>query len=167
VIEIRVSLKPEWWWPLAAGVLFGVAMRVVYSGRPGEAYDAMMGSFALLAPIAIAAVTVHVAELRERRTWSYYFWISALANLLFTLGTFVIHIEGLICVILAAPLFAIVGGVAGLIVGAVFRGTQWLRRATYCCALLPLMLGSYEHYIPPAERRPHDRAHDHCRGEDR
>lgn len=148
MIEIRVSLKPEWWWPLAAGVLFGVAMRVVYSGRPGGAYDAMMGSFALLAPIAIAAVTVHVAELRERRTWSYYFWISALANLLFTLGTFVIHIEGLICVILAAPLFAIVGGVAGLIVGAVFRGTQWLRRATYCCALLPLMLGSYEHYIP-------------------
>ena len=64
MIEIRVSLKPEWWWPLAAGVLFGVAMRVVYSGRPGGAYDAMMGSFALLAPIAIAAVTVHVAEQR-------------------------------------------------------------------------------------------------------
>jgi hypothetical protein len=146
--EIRVALKPQWWWPLAAGGLFGVALRVIYSGQPGQAYDAMMGSFAVLAPIAVAAVTVCVAELRERRTWSYYFWMSALANLLFTLGTFVIHIEGLICVILAAPLFAIVGGVAGLIVGAALRGTQWLRRATYCCALLPILLGSYEHYIP-------------------
>jgi hypothetical protein len=147
-LRAHESLKPRWWWPLAAGVAFGIVLRVIYSGRPGQAYDAMMGSFAVLAPIAVAAVTVYVAELRERRTWSYYFWMSALTNLLFTLGTFVIHIEGLICVILAAPLFAIVGGVAGLIVGAVFRGTQWMRRATYCCALLPLLLGSYEHYIP-------------------
>ena len=146
--EIRVSLQPQWWWPLAAGVLFGVALRVIYSGQPGGAYDAMMGSFAVLAPIAVAVVTVSVAELRERRTLAYHFWMSALANVLFTLGTFVIHIEGLICVILAMPLFAIIGGVAGLLVGAAFRGTQWLRRATYCCALLPLVLGSYEQYFP-------------------
>ena len=50
--------------------------------------------------------------------------------------------------ILAAPLFAIVGGVAGLIVGAVFRWTRWMRRAVYCCALLPLLLGAVEHYVP-------------------
>ena len=146
--EIRISLKPQWWWPLAGGVLLGIALRVIYSGRQGEAYDAMSGSFALLAPIAVSAVTVYVAELRARRTWSYYFWMGALANVLFAVGTFLIHIEGLICVILAAPLFAIVGGIAGLIVGAVFRWTRWMRSATYCCALLPLLLGAYEHYVP-------------------
>ncbi|HTK99966.1 MAG TPA: hypothetical protein VL379_18160 [Pseudomonadales bacterium] len=146
--EIRRALQLRWWWPLAAGVLFGIAVRVIYSGRAGGPYNAMMGSFALLVPIGVAALTVFVAELQEQRTWAYYFWMSALANVLFTVGTFVIHIEGLICVILAAPMFAIIGGVAGLIVGAAFRGTKWLRRATYCCALLPLFLGSYEHYIP-------------------
>lgn len=149
--EIRISLKPHWWWPLVAGAALGIAFRVIYSGEPGGAYDAMMGSFAVLTPIAVSAVAVYVAELRERRTWSYYFWMGALANVLFVLGTFLIHIEGLICVILATPLFAIVGGVAGLIVGAAFRGARWMRRATYCCALLPLLLGSYEHYIPLPE----------------
>lgn len=146
--RIRISLRPRWWWPLPAGVLLGIALRVIYSGESGAAYEAMSGSFALLAPIAVSAVTVYVAELLARRTWAYYFWMGALANVLFVVGTFLIQLEGLICVILAAPLFAIIGGVAGLIIGAVFRWTRWMRRTVYCCALLPLVLGAYEHYIP-------------------
>ena len=63
--EIRISLKPQWWWPLAGGVLLGIALRAIYSGQPGGAYDAMSGSFALLAPIAVSAVTVYIAELRD------------------------------------------------------------------------------------------------------
>jgi hypothetical protein len=146
--ELRMRLKPQWWWPFVAGVLFGLILRMIYSGAPGGAYDAMSGSFALLAPIAISAVAVYVAELRRRRTWSYYFWMGALVNVLFVVGTFLLYLEGLICVILAMPLFAIVGGVAGLIVGTAFRWARWMRRAVYCCALLPLLLGAYEHHIP-------------------
>jgi hypothetical protein len=146
--EIHVTLRPRWWWPLLAGVLFGLVLRMLYSGKPGDMFETMSGSFALLAPIAVSAITVYVAELRARRTWAYYFWMGALANVLFVTGTFLIHIEGLICVILAAPLFSIIGGVAGLIVGAVFRWTRWMRRATYCFALLPVVLGTYEHYLP-------------------
>src|SRR4026208_2598192 len=131
--EIRIPLKPQWWWPLVAGVLVGRVLGAVFSGRPGNLFETMSGSFALLAPIAVSAVTVYVAELRARRTWSYYFWMGALANVLFAVGAFLTYLEGLICVILAAPLFAIVGGVAGLIVGAAFRGTRWMRRAVYCC----------------------------------
>jgi hypothetical protein len=146
--EIRIVLRPRWWWPLVAGVLVGLILRAIYSGKPGDLFETMSGSFALLAPISVSAVTVFVAELRARRTWAYYFWMGALVNLLFVVGTFLVHIEGLICVILAAPLFAIIGGVAGLIVGAVFRWTRWMRRVTYCCALLPIVLGVYEHYVP-------------------
>src|SRR5690348_12674854 len=146
--EIRISLRPRWWFPLPAGVLVGIALRVIYSGEPGEAYEAMSGSFALLAPVAVSAVSVFVAERLAPRTWSYYFWMGALANVLFVVGTFLVNLEGLICVILAAPLFAIVGGVAGLIIGAVFRWTRWRRRTVYCCALAPLLLGAYEHYLP-------------------
>lgn len=143
-----MSLRARWWWPLPAGVLVGIALRVIYSGEPGGAYETMSGSFALLAPIAVSAVSVYFAELINRRTWAYYFWMGALANVLFVIGAFLVHLEGLICVIIAAPMFAIIGGVAGLIIGAVIRWTRWMRRAVYCCALAPLLLGSYEHYIP-------------------
>jgi hypothetical protein len=146
--EFRISLKPRWWWPLAGGVLVGIALRVIYSGQPGAAFETMSGSFALLAPIAVSAVSVYVAELQARRTWSYYFWMGALANALFAIGAFLVHLEGLICVLLATPMFAIIGGLAGLIVGAVFRGTRWMRRTMYCCALAPLLLGAFEHHVP-------------------
>jgi len=146
--EIQIRLKPQWWWPFVAGVLFGLILRMIYSGQPGGAYDAMSGSFALLAPIAISAVAVYIAELRQRRGWLYYFGMGALVNVLFVVGTFLLYIEGLICVILAMPLFAIVGGVAGLIVGAAFRSVRWMRRAVYCCALSPLLLGAFEQYMP-------------------
>ena len=92
--EIQIRLKPQWWWPFVAGVLFGLILRMIYSGQPGGAYDAMSGSFALLAPIAISAVAVYVAELRQRRTWSYYFWMGALVNVLFVVGTFLLYLEG-------------------------------------------------------------------------
>ena len=152
--EIRISLEPQWWWPLAAGVLVGIALRLIYNGEPGEPYNAMMGSFAILAPTAVAAVTVFIAELRTRRTWAYYFWMGALVNVLFVVGTYLLFIEGLICVILAAPLFGVIGGVAGLITGAVFRWTRWMRQVVYCAALLPLVLGGIERYFPlPQEER--------------
>src|SRR4051812_36273998 len=122
--EIRIVLRPRWWWPLVAGVLLGLVLRAIYSGKPGDLFETMSGSFALLAPISVSAVTVFVAELRARRTWAYYFWMGALVNLLFVVGTFLVHIEGLICVILAAPLFAIIGGVAGEGNGAAERALR-------------------------------------------
>jgi hypothetical protein len=67
--------------------------------------------------------------LSERRSWFYYFKIGAAANVLFVLGTFLILIEGIICVIVAAPLFAFLGGIGGLATGAVFRSIRWPHRA--------------------------------------
>lgn len=142
-------LRPQWWWPLPAGMLLGIALRLVFSGGPNEELSTMSASFVLLAPTAVGAVTVYVAELRERRTWSYYFGTGALANLLFVVGTFMFMLEGLICVIIAAPLFALLGGLAGLLAGAACRLTRhWMRPAVYCLTALPLLLGSVESKLP-------------------
>jgi hypothetical protein len=67
---------------------------------------------------------------------------------LFVCGAFLIMIEGLICVVLAAPLFGLLGGLAGLAMGAVCRWTRWPRHAIYGVAGLPLLLGGLEQYLP-------------------
>ena len=139
---------PQWWWPFAAGALTGLALRLVYIGKPGGAYNAMMSSFTLLVPVAVAAVTVYVAELTERRMWRYYFLASAAANALFVLGTLVILLEGIICGIMALPLFALIGGIAGLLAGVVVRLALWPRQTVYSLMVLPLLLGAFEQYIP-------------------
>jgi hypothetical protein len=131
-------------WPAAAGACFGIALRLLYFGAPQQRYNAMASSFVLLVPIVVAAVSVYMAELSQRRSWFYYFKVGALANVLFVLGTFLILIEGIICVILAAPLFALLGGIGGLAAGAVFRSVRWPRRTMYGVAALPIVLGALE-----------------------
>jgi hypothetical protein len=145
----RDWLQPKWWWPVPAGMLVGIVLRLVFSGEPGEPLDTMSGSFALFTPIVVGAVTVYVAELRARRTWGYYFGAAALANMLFALGTFLIMIEGMICVIIAAPMFGLIGGFAGLLTGAACRlGRRWMRPTVYSLTVLPVLLGHIENHLP-------------------
>jgi hypothetical protein len=137
-----------WTAPLLCGALVGIAIRILYWGKPGQAFNPMERSFVLLVPIVVAAVAVYVAERVRRRTWSDYFWIGVVANALFVFGVFLIMIEGIICVILAAPLFGLIGGLAGLGMGAVCRWTRWPRHTIYGVAGLPLLLGGLEQYLP-------------------
>ena len=147
-----------WAMPLACGALVGIAMRLLYSGAPGKWYEPMMSSFVLLVPILVGAVTVYLAERVSRRSWPYYFFAAAAANALFVLGTLVIRVEGLICVVLAAPLFGVVGGFGGLLMGAVCRWAKWPRRTIYGLAVLPLIVGGLEQNLPlPQEVRSVER----------
>ncbi|MDR7151570.1 hypothetical protein J2W49_003546 [Hydrogenophaga palleronii] len=129
------------WWPLAIGALTGIVLRLIFSGEPGGAYTAMTGAFVYLAPLAVGAVTVYVAEAKQRRTWSYYVWAPMVANTLFVLGTMAILIEGLICVIIIIPLFCALGALGGLLMGGICRATQRRREAVYSFAVLPILLG--------------------------
>lgn len=144
----RRWLRPQPWWPFAAGVIVGIAFRLIFSGAPGHPFDAMLVSFVVLGPLLVGVVTVYVAERIARRSWPYYFWAGAGANVLFIVGTFVIVIEGAICALAALPLFVIIGGLSGILMGAICRWTRRPRRAVYSFALLPLLLGSLEQKVP-------------------
>lgn len=113
------------WWPAVIGALCGVALRLIFTGAPGRTWSAMNPEFLLLAPFAVGAVTVYMAERSARRSYRYYIVASMLANVLFVLGTMLILIEGMICAILIAPLFAACGAVGAVIMGAICRRTSW------------------------------------------
>lgn len=112
------------WWPLVAGALAGVILRLVYSGRPGQPYAAMTSA------------------------WGYYAGASAGANVLFVLGTMAILIEGLICAVIILPLFALFGVAGGLIMGSVCRLTNWPKQTLGCLVLLPIVLGGIDSGAP-------------------
>ncbi len=146
------------WWPVGTGALLGIMLRLVFSGKPGGIFSAMNWEFILLVPFAVGAMTVYVAEKKSRRSWGYYIGASALANVLFVLGTMAILIEGVICVIIIAPLFAAMGAVGGLVMGGICRATNWPKHAVYSFSFLPLLLGTLpdtaqnNQYIGIAER---------------
>lgn len=127
-------------------------LRLLYFGKPGDPYVAMMGSFIYLAPVVVGVVTVYVAETKARRSWGYYFMAPMAANLLFVVGTLVTLIEGLICAVIIVPLFCLLGGIAGLVMGAICRATNWPRPTVYAIAALPLFMGALETALPLPQR---------------
>jgi hypothetical protein len=146
-------LPYSFWWPIGAGALAGLAMRFVFSGSPGEAYSAMLTSFIIGSPALVGIITVYIAELTRRRSWTYYFAAPVLSAALYVLATLAVTIEGLICAIIIVPLFALLAGLAGLAMGAICRYANWPRRTVISCfAVLPLIAGSFEHRIPVSER---------------
>ena len=134
----------RWWIPLLAGAAAGIILRFVFSGEPGNPYATMLASFVYFAPLLVGATTVYVAERTSRRTWGYYFSSAFLANFIFVAGTLLILVEGLICAILIIPLFSVVGGFGGLLMGAVCRLTNWPKNTLYTIGALPLLLGGVE-----------------------
>lgn len=147
------------WWPLLAGVAAGLAIRLVFHGKPGNAYAAMMGSFIYLSPLIGGAVTVYVAERSARRSWGYYFWAPFVANLFYVIGTLLIMVEGLICAIVIAPVFAVFGAFGGVVMGMICRATNWPRQTLYALWALPMILGAVEAQVDvPARVRVIERA---------
>ena len=141
------------WWPVGFGGLAGLLLRLIFWGLPGEAYSAMLGSFIMGSPILVGAVTVYLAELVERRTWAYYFTAPMVATALYVVGSLALMIEGWICAIVIIPMFALLGGLSGLAMGAICRMTHWPRQQVVSCiAVLPLLGGAFEHRVPSADR---------------
>lgn len=147
------------WLPPLAGMLLGILLRMVYRGEPYAVFNAMSGPFILFTPLAVGAVTVYVAERSARRSWRYYIASAITANMLFIAGTMLILIEGLICAVIIAPLFAVIGAFGGLLMGSVCRVTRWPRHAAYGFIALPLILGALpaqepsERHIAVTERQ--------------
>jgi hypothetical protein len=140
-------------WPILGGAAAGLLLRLAFMGDPGEIMSAMLASFIVGSPLVVGVVTVYLAELEERRTWTYYFVSPVIATGLYVLGSLAILIEGLICAIVIVPLFAIVGGLAGLAMGAICRMTNWPRPTIVgCIAVLPLLFGSFENRLPRDHR---------------
>lgn len=139
-------------WPVLAGAAIALVLRLAFSGAPGHRYSAMLGAFIYLAPALCGAVTVYVAERTQRRSWTYYFSAPLLSTSLFVVGTLLVYIEGVICAVLIIPMFALMGGLGGLLMGIVCRVTDWPRPALYSFAVLPLALGAIEPQLPNPEQ---------------
>ncbi len=135
-------------YPIAAGALAGVLLRLAFSGPGGSPWSAMAGAFIFLAPVLVGMVTVYLAERRQRRSWNYYFYAPAMATMLFVIGTLLILIEGWICAIVIIPMFCVLGAAGGLLMGFICRKTNWPKPTLYSFAALPLALAMFGDRLP-------------------
>jgi hypothetical protein len=126
--------------PFVTGIAAGLLLRFVFSDEAGDPLSAMSGAFVFGAPLIVGAVTVFVAEWLAPHRWGFYASAGALSVLLFVLGTMIVMFEGLICAALISPLFALLGAIGGLIMGAACRLGRHASRVLRGFMLLPLLL---------------------------
>lgn len=135
----------------AMGFFYGLAGRLLYLAVP-RIYGSfvMTAGFTCFVPFAMGCVTVWVAEFRQRRRWSTWLmlpWVPLAAALV---ATMLVLLEGLICVIMFAPLgFALstLGGLAGGLAGRYMRSRRLQNLTVACVMVLPFFTAPWEKHV--------------------
>lgn len=130
--------------PFLIGALYGLLIRVLAESslfRMGDLDGAMGAWFIYGMPVATGAITISLAEEKQRRSFWYYIYAPWGAILLIELGSAITLFEGSICILLATPLFMALGSFGGVLMGVLLRVFQARRTSSmHSFAVLPILL---------------------------
>jgi len=152
--------------PPATGILLGAAyglfvrMLLHENGAPRSsalqyAFAGVSLSFLFLVPLGLEILAAALYPPGLRYPWLYWLaspWISAS---LLLVAVLVLAWEGVICIVMAAPIVMAMATLGGVLVGiAVTARGRRATRPLLTCLVLPLALGPAEQYVPtPSEIR--------------
>jgi hypothetical protein len=134
---------------VAIGFFYGFGLRLLANSHVTHMAVMTMG-FTCFMPFAIGCVTVYFAEIGEPqrvRTWIWLPWIPLLAALG---ATMLALLEGMICVMMFAPLamvLASVGGLLGGLAARLIRSDRAKRFTVACVMALPLVTAPWEKQV--------------------
>jgi hypothetical protein len=131
------------WYPLLGGAIYGLVLRLVFSGEVAAglvSFETVSIAFAILVPVAIGAITVYLAEKQLRRSVQYYIFAPWWSVLICVLGSAITLLEGSICIVMATPLFLLFGSVGGVVMGMICRLYRKPVYAVNSLALLPFLV---------------------------
>lgn len=128
------------------GALYGFGLRLLASFHPAG-FEVMSIGFTCFTPFAMGVITVYISELSDPQPvwrWLVLPWLPVAIALG---ATMVVLLEGLICVVIFAPLALILSTIGGLVGGAAGRIIVSRRKkgiALACVMVLPLFTATWE-----------------------
>jgi len=118
MIKSRVPTNASIYFGLAAGVIYGFLIRFLFSNYHLQDYWAVMTiGFMFLFPFTLGILAVYFGEIDGPRSWKFRFFMPWVPALLLLVIAGIIGWEGLICLIMALPVFLIMSSVGGLAAG--------------------------------------------------
>lgn len=133
----------------AIGFFYGVGLRLLANSNVTHLAVMTLG-FTCFMPFAMGCITVYFAEIGEPqrvRTWIWLPWVPLLAALG---ATMLALLEGLICVMMFAPLamaLASLGGLVGGLAARLIRSNRAKRVTMACVMALPLVTAPWEKHV--------------------
>ncbi|MFM2344380.1 MAG: hypothetical protein RLZZ210_990 [Pseudomonadota bacterium] len=133
--------------PIIFGIVYGLIMRLYFGfdiDKSKITSEVMLYSFVCIMPFALGASVIFIAEKYRKRSWSYYIFAPWFAMLLFLLSSFVLLLEGAICIMIISPLLLAISSLGGLFAGCINRYVRKYKYTLHSFALLPLLASSIE-----------------------
>lgn len=138
-------------WPLVIGVLYGMSLRLGLARDPSGLWKIVSTAFLIVTPFSLGALAVLMAARVDTTTPRRDAALAAKAMLLFLVTMFICLLEGLLCIVLVLPVFLLASVLGGMLAGWLHRHAQAGKGTASAIALLPLLCGALEAFLPPAQ----------------
>lgn len=137
---------------LIAGVTYGLLLRVGFEVSFLNKYlQIVSNAFLIVAPFSVGAVSVLIGAGDRKITGGQVISLSVSAMAFFLIAMFLCLLEGLICLVLVAPVFLIAALFGGLLGGWIHNHFRVSKATLSSFVFLPLLLSPIEANLPPQE----------------
>lgn len=139
------------WAGVAAGFLYGILFRFHH---PYPVFDLMSKAFLFGVPFVLGFVQVYISESYIQRRWRERLTMPWVPALLCLAASLIFSWEGLICVVLFAPLTLFLSSLGGIAAGLTRDAVHPRRKnlVFLCCLMLPIAIAPLENLRPPQAR---------------
>lgn len=131
------------------GVFYGLILRITYDWKLVSGFlEIISTAFLIAAPFVVGAIAVFFMPREKPTTPWQHLKIANTAMAFFLLAMFIFVLEGLICLVLVAPVFFSAASLGGLVMGKVIKHSNKAGATLNGLVLLPFMLSAYESQMP-------------------
>lgn len=135
---------------LLAGMAYGLLLRIGFEAEAlGSFFQIVSTAFLLVTPFSVGAIAVLVAAGKQPITIRRQLAVSTITMLLFLVAMFLTLLEGLICIVLVAPVFLVAAILGGLLAGWLNNHFRASKTTLSSMAILPLLVAPLEANLPP------------------
>lgn len=134
------------------GAAYGLLLRIGFEHRNLHPFLQIVSTaFLVVCPFSVGAISVLLSGSHERISIRNQVVISISTMSLFLVAMFATFLEGLICIILVAPVFLIASILGGLLAGLIHNRWKVKHSVLPIFALLPFLAAPYEGQVPQHE----------------
>ena len=137
---MQTRMKRLYLYGTLAGVLYGLVLRVLFGGTHNNLLELMSVGFLFLVPLVLGVLAISFAD---KPSWKYSIFFPWVPILLFVAMTALFGLEGIICIVMALPLFLIMGSLGGICSKLVMKSRHRMQIFTGFL-LLPILTSAVE-----------------------
>lgn len=133
-----------------AGVIYGLLLRIGFEPKGTESFLQIISiAFLVICPFSVGAIAVLLSTDQDYIRVQKQISVSLSAMGLFLVAMFATFLEGLICIVLIAPVFCTASVLGGLFAGFIHNKWRVKKSVTPVFAILPFLVLPFESSTPP------------------